>query len=37
VYARDAQPVPPVDVAAAVRDLERREYERPSAIEALFG
>ncbi len=37
VYTRDAQPVPRVDVAAAVVDLERRSYERADAMESFFG
>jgi hypothetical protein len=33
---RDAQPVPRVDVAAATADLDRREYEEPHPMEAMF-
>jgi hypothetical protein len=29
VYCREPQPVPPLDVAAATADLERRPYEEP--------
>jgi hypothetical protein len=36
VYCRDAQPVPPVDVDAAVADVGRRDHERASPLEALF-
>jgi hypothetical protein len=37
VYARDPQPVPRVDVGAAVTDLERRSYEGADAMESFFG
>ena len=33
---RDPQPVPRVDVAAAVADLERRDYEVPNPFELMF-
>ena len=31
----DAQPVPPLDLAAAVADLDRRPYEKPNPFEAM--
>ncbi len=37
VYARDPQPVPRVDVTAAIADLERRSYEHADAMESFFG
>jgi hypothetical protein len=37
VYATTPQPVAPVDVPAAVADLERREYEKPDWMEAFLG
>lgn len=37
VYCRDAQPVPRLDLAAALADLARRPHERPLPMEALFG
>ena len=37
VYARDRQPVPRVDVSAAVTNLERRSYEGVDAMESFFG
>jgi hypothetical protein len=36
VYCREPQAVAPVDVAAAVGDIERRAYEHASPMEALF-
>ena len=33
VYCREPQPVPRLDVAAAVADIERLEYEQPAAFE----
>ena len=33
VYCRDPQPVPRLDLAAALADIERRSYEEPSAME----
>ena len=37
VYCTEPQAVPRVDVAAAVADIERREYERPSGFERMLG
>ena len=37
VYCRDAQPVPRLDVAAALADIGRRDYESPSPHERLAG
>jgi hypothetical protein len=37
VYCRDVQPVPRVDVEAAIADVDRRPYERPSAMERALG
>jgi hypothetical protein len=37
VYCRDAQPVPRLDLAAAIADLARRPYEKPSPYEAALG
>ena len=36
VYCRWPQPVPRVDVASAVADLARRDYEEPDPMERLF-
>jgi hypothetical protein len=36
VYATEPQPVPPVDVAVATADLQRRPYERPDPLEAFL-
>jgi hypothetical protein len=36
VYCRDAQPVPRLDVAAAIADIERLPHETPSPMEAVF-
>lgn len=36
VYCREPQPVPRVDVAAALADIARRPYEKPHPLEALF-
>lgn len=33
---RDAQPVPRVDLATAVADIARRDYEQPNPMEAMF-
>lgn len=33
VYCRQPQPVPRLDMAAALADIERRDYEEPSAAE----
>jgi hypothetical protein len=33
---RDAQAVPRVDVAAAIADLERKDYEVPNPMELMF-
>jgi hypothetical protein len=35
VYCRDPQPVPALDLDAALADIERRPYERPSPLESL--
>jgi hypothetical protein len=37
VYCRDPQPVPPLDVAAALADIGRREYESATPQETLAG
>jgi hypothetical protein len=37
VYCTDAQPVPRVDVTAAVADIERRPYEQPHPFELMAG
>ena len=37
VYCREPQPVPPLDVAAALADIERRDYEQPLPMEHLAG
>ena len=37
VYCRDPQPVPLLDVAAALADIERRPYEEPMPMERLLG
>jgi hypothetical protein len=37
VYCREAQPVPRLETAAAVADIGRREYERPSPFERMLG
>ena len=37
VYCSEPQQVQRVDVAAAVADIERREYERPSGFERMLG
>ena len=37
VYCETPQPVPRVDVAAALADIERREYEQPLPMEPLVG
>ena len=36
VYCRDPQPVPRLDLAQALADIERRPYEQPSPLEAAF-
>jgi hypothetical protein len=36
VYCRDAQPVPRLDLAAALTDLARRPYETPNPFEAAL-
>ena len=36
VYCRDAQPVPRLDLAAAVADIARRPYETPNPYEAAL-
>ena len=35
VYGSDPQPVPRPDVAAAVGDIERLEYERPGFVDCF--
>jgi hypothetical protein len=35
VYCRQPQPVPPLDVAAAIVDIERRDYETASPLELM--
>jgi len=35
VYCRHPQPVPRLDVDAALADIERRPYEQPSSLEVL--
>jgi hypothetical protein len=37
VYCRDVQAVPPVGVAAAAADLDRRSYESANVMESLLG
>ncbi|OAI40447.1 hypothetical protein AYO38_01110 [bacterium SCGC AG-212-C10] len=37
VYTREPQAVPRLDVAAAVADIERKEYERPGPFERMLG
>ena len=37
VYCREAQPVPPLDVAAALADIGRHEYEAALPSEQLAG
>ena len=37
VYCRDPQPVPALDLDAALADIERRPYEQPSPLESLSG
>jgi hypothetical protein len=37
VYCTEAQPVPRVDVAAAVVDVERLPYEQPHPFELMAG
>jgi hypothetical protein len=37
VYCRNPQPVPRLDLAAAVADIERRPYETPNPYEAALG
>ena len=36
VYCREPQPVPRVDVAAAIADIDRRPYERASPFERML-
>jgi hypothetical protein len=36
LYLRDAQPVPRLDLAAALADIERRPYEKPNPFEGFF-
>jgi hypothetical protein len=35
VYCREPQSVPPVDVAAAIADIERRPYEQSTRMEIV--
>jgi hypothetical protein len=37
VYCSEPQPVPLLNIAAAVADIGRKEYEGPSAMERAFG
>jgi hypothetical protein len=37
VYCRRPQPVPPLDIGAALADIGRREYERPTPLETMLG
>jgi hypothetical protein len=37
IYCREPQPVPPLDIAAAVGDIERRPYEPTLPMERLLG
>jgi hypothetical protein len=37
VYCRDAQPVPRLDLDAALADIGRLDYEQPNPQEALSG
>jgi hypothetical protein len=37
VYCRDPQPVPRLELAAALADIERRPYETPNPFEAALG
>ncbi len=36
IYCREAQPVPRLDLAAAIADIGRRPWEQPSPFEAMF-
>jgi len=36
VYCRRPQSVPRLDIAAAVADIGRRDYEQPTAIETMM-
>jgi hypothetical protein len=36
VYCRRAQPVPRLDVAAALADIGRRRYEQPTPVETML-
>jgi hypothetical protein len=36
VYCRTPEAVPRLDVAAAIADIERRDYERPNPLEAFL-
>lgn len=36
VYSRRRQPVPRLDVAAAITDIDRQEYEQPNPIETML-
>jgi hypothetical protein len=37
VYCRDVQPVPRLDLPAALADIERRPYEQPTRMELMQG
>jgi hypothetical protein len=37
VYCRDPQAVPVVDVAAAIADIARLDYEQPDLMESVAG
>ena len=37
VYAARAQPVPRLDLPAAVAEIERLPYEKPLPMEGMFG
>ena len=37
VYCREPQPVSQVDTAAAIADIARRDYEKPSPFERMLG
>jgi hypothetical protein len=37
IYCRTPQPVPRLDVAAAIADIGRRAYEAPNPMEAMLG
>jgi len=37
VYCREPQPVPPLNLGAALANIERKPYERPHAMERFLG